>query len=161
MPFCPACGTEYRPAYTVCADCHCSLIPSPPALPRQESFFDWVLPGLSIGMGVGITMAALTMSITSLLMGWSDWFFSAIFLGVFFGGVPLGILGGIGLILMPLIFKQPRQRMRMAILVGAALSGGYGAFLPVFPQFGFIAALAGAASGYLAVQAFERFRSLS
>ncbi len=34
MPWCPQCGTEYRPGFTECADCHVPLSDEPHAAPR-------------------------------------------------------------------------------------------------------------------------------
>jgi predicted amidophosphoribosyltransferase len=53
MPFCPQCGTEYRPGFTTCADCEVALTDSPPepsAVEQpEEQEADWV----SIYTGTG------------------------------------------------------------------------------------------------------------
>ena len=36
MPYCPECGTEYRPGVLRCADCGAALTPDPPAPPTPS-----------------------------------------------------------------------------------------------------------------------------
>jgi hypothetical protein len=35
--YCPLCGAEYRPGFTVCSDCQVSLVPDPPSESSTES----------------------------------------------------------------------------------------------------------------------------
>ena len=35
--YCPLCGAEYRPGFTVCSDCQVSLVPDPPSQSPSES----------------------------------------------------------------------------------------------------------------------------
>jgi predicted amidophosphoribosyltransferase len=53
MPFCPQCGTEYRPGFTTCADCEVALTDAPPeptaAAEAEEEDADWV--GIYTGTG--------------------------------------------------------------------------------------------------------------
>ena len=41
MPFCPQCGDEFRPGFTVCADCDVPLVAEPPGEARDESAGEW------------------------------------------------------------------------------------------------------------------------
>jgi hypothetical protein len=41
MPFCPACRSEYREAYTRCADCGVDLVAALPPDPAAPSGLDW------------------------------------------------------------------------------------------------------------------------
>ena len=36
MRYCPRCGTEYRPGFSECSDCHIPLVDEPPAGPLVE-----------------------------------------------------------------------------------------------------------------------------
>jgi hypothetical protein len=35
--YCPLCGAEYRPGFSICSDCQVALVPDPPAAPSAES----------------------------------------------------------------------------------------------------------------------------
>jgi hypothetical protein len=38
--YCPLCGAEYRPGFSVCSDCQVALVPDPPAAPSSETAAD-------------------------------------------------------------------------------------------------------------------------
>lgn len=43
MPYCPKCGSEFRPEIDVCAECLVDLVAEPPPVPSGESAeVDWV-----------------------------------------------------------------------------------------------------------------------
>lgn len=42
--YCPLCGAEYRPGFTVCSDCQVALVPDPPGTPSANASTD----GLSL-----------------------------------------------------------------------------------------------------------------
>jgi hypothetical protein len=35
--YCPICGAEYRPTFTVCSDCQANLVPDPPSKPLEDA----------------------------------------------------------------------------------------------------------------------------
>lgn len=38
--YCPVCGAEYRPGFTVCSDCQVALVPDPPRAPSSNPSID-------------------------------------------------------------------------------------------------------------------------
>ena len=65
MPFCPECGTEYRPGFSRCSDCEVALTDTPQTLVRRP---------LNIRLVVVYSgLAALILVLILALSGWAAW----------------------------------------------------------------------------------------
>jgi MFS family permease len=162
MPFCPNCGIEYRPGFARCSDCEQSLVDAPPALSRRRDPRSWLFLTLAVSVTVAMLAGGIVGGTLALVMGWADSFLILVYYGAVWGGLPLGLVGGFVLALLPLLIQRSERRIQAAALLGAVLGGGFGLLLPLprLSYFALIVGAAGALSGYAAAKLLETVRTL-